>query len=78
MKKILEAAGGAAAAGLGHTLRIGRSAARYVPGWAGAGLVSWGAAMVYVPAGLIVAGAFLLATDALIPARPRRRSGGEL
>ncbi len=76
MKKILETAAGAAAAGAGHTVRISRTAARYAPGWAGAALVSWGAAMAWLPAGLMVAGGFLLAADALIPARPRR-AGGE-
>lgn len=65
---------GGLAAAAGHTLRISRSAARYVPGWAGAGLVSWGASMIYLPAGVIVGGLFLLAADALIPAR---RPGGE-
>ena len=77
MKKHLLAATGAAAAGLGHTVRIGRKAGRYAPGWSGAALVSWGAAMAWLPAGLIVGGLFLLACDALIPARPRR-PGGEV
>lgn len=65
---------GDVAAGCGHTVRLGRTAARYVPGWAGAALISWGAGMVYLPAGVMVAGAFLLAVDALIP---RRSKGGE-
>lgn len=65
---------GALAAAAGHTLRISRSAARYVPGCAGAGLISWGASMVYLPAGVIVGGAFLLAADALIPRRRVQRT----
>ncbi len=70
MRKLLVRAVGAAAAGLGHTVRLGRIATRYVPGWLGAGLVSWGAGLAYLPAGLIVGGMFLLAID-LLP------SGGE-
>ena len=67
MRKHLARAVGAAAAGLGHAVRIGRALARYAPGWLGAGLVSWGAGLVYLPAGLIVGGMFLLAVD-LLPA----------
>jgi hypothetical protein len=63
---------GALAAAAGHTLRISRSAARYLPGWAGAGLITWGAAMIYLPVGVIIGGGFLLAADALIP---RHRGG---
>jgi hypothetical protein len=40
---------------------------RFLPGLAGAGLVSWGAAMVYLPAGLIVAGLALVLVDFRIP-----------
>jgi hypothetical protein len=40
----------------GHTVRIAHS----LIGLAGAALVSWGAAMIYVPAGWIAGGAFLL------------------
>lgn len=58
-----------AAAGTGHTVRIVRSIGRYLPGWAGAGLVSWGIAEVYVPAGIIAAGIFLLAVDQRLPPR---------
>jgi hypothetical protein len=36
---------------------------RWLPGAAGAALISWAALMVYVPAGLAVAGAFCLAAD---------------
>jgi len=38
-------------------------AARRLPGLAGAGLISWAACMVYLPAGLAVAGAFCLMAD---------------
>lgn len=40
----------------GHTVRIAHS----VVGLTGAALVSWGAAMIYIPAGWIAGGAFLL------------------
>ena len=40
----------------------GWTAAR-LPGVLGAGLISWAACMVYVPAGLAVAGAFCLLAD---------------
>lgn len=59
----------------GHTVRLGRAGVRYVPGWAGAGLVSGGAWMAWHPAGLIVAGGFLLALDALIPSTRQRGEG---
>ena len=42
-----------------------------VPGLAGAGMVSWGAALVYVPAGVILGGVFLLAMDRQIKLGPR-------
>jgi len=45
-----------AAAFAGHTVRIAHS----LIGLAGAALVSWGAAMIYTPAGLITGGGFLL------------------
>lgn len=41
----------------GHTVRI----SGVLPGLAGAAMVSWGAAMIYTPAGWIAGGAFLLA-----------------
>jgi hypothetical protein len=34
-----------------------------LPGVAGAGLISWAACMVYLPAGLAIAGAFCLLAD---------------
>lgn len=34
-----------------------------LPGVAGAGLISWAACMVYLPAGLAVAGVFCLMAD---------------
>jgi hypothetical protein len=55
----------------GHTVRI----AHALPGLAGAAMVSWGAAMVYEPAGLIVGGAFMLLLDrqtAVMPWERRR------
>lgn len=74
MKRHMISAIGGVAQGLGYTVRFGRWAARYAPGWIGAGLVAWGAAMAWLPLGLMVGGAFLIAMDALIPARGR---GGE-
>lgn len=70
MRKHLARTVGAAAAALGHAVSLGRIAKPYVPGWLGAALVSWGAGLVYLPAGLIAGGVFLLAID-LLP------SGGE-
>ncbi len=40
----------------------GWTAAR-LPGVAGAGLISWAACMVYLPAGVAIAGAFCLLAD---------------
>ncbi len=68
------AAAGTVAAGLGHAVRLGRLAVLFVPGLAGAALVSWGAWMAWHPAGLIAAGGFCLACDRLLPAPGR---GGE-
>jgi hypothetical protein len=51
----------------GYAVRIARRPARLLPGLAGLGLISWGAAMIYLPAGLIVAGLSLLAIDRQIP-----------
>lgn len=47
------------AAFAGHCVRISRG----LPGLAGAGLISYGAGMVYAPAGVIVAGVFCLLID---------------
>ncbi|MDH6111928.1 hypothetical protein P3T36_006889 [Kitasatospora sp. MAP12-15] len=66
---------GVFATAAGHAVRLGRTGGRYVPGWSGAALVSWGAEMAWRPAGLIVAGAFLLAADALIPGNRQRGEG---
>lgn len=41
----------------GHTVRI----SNVLPGLAGAAMVSWGAAMIYTPAGYITGGLMLLA-----------------
>lgn len=43
----------------------------FLPGLAGAGLVSWGAALVYLPAGVILGGVCLLAMDRQIKLGPR-------
>jgi hypothetical protein len=51
---------GALAAAAGWT--AGKVAA-WLPGVAGAALISWAACMVYVPAGVAVAGAFCLLAD---------------
>ncbi|MDH6134648.1 hypothetical protein P3T37_004052 [Kitasatospora sp. MAA4] len=67
MRRHISSALGAFAAVAGHAVRLGRLGGRYVPGWAGAALVSWGAEMAWRPAGLITAGLFLLAADAVIP-----------
>jgi hypothetical protein len=75
MRRHLQQLLGRLAEAAGHAVRIGRVGARYVPGWAGAALVSWGAALAWRPAGLIVAGAFLLAADALIPSNRHRGEG---
>jgi len=48
------------ASAAGYSWRIARRPVRYLPELAGFGLVSWGAAMVYLPAGVIVAGLSLL------------------
>lgn len=45
------------AALLGHTVRI----ANVLPGLAGAAMTSWGAAMIYTPAGWMLGGGALLA-----------------
>jgi hypothetical protein len=54
------AAAGRAAVAMGAAIRVSRRPARMVPGMAGAGLVAYGAALVYPPAGFIVGGLFLL------------------
>ncbi|GGS87609.1 hypothetical protein GCM10010156_52640 [Planobispora rosea] len=49
------------AADLGGT--AARNARAMLPGLAGAALVCWGVALIYVPAALILAGIFLLMLD---------------
>lgn len=61
----------------GHTVRVYRSVGRYLPGLFGAGFVSWGAAMVYIPAGFIVGGVLLLALDQQIPGRAHSVADGD-
>lgn len=55
------AVAGGAAAFAGHLLRIARKVG--LAGFTGAGLVSYGTALIYLPAGLIVAGLFCLVLD---------------
>ena len=54
---------GALAAGVGHVIGFARVRSRLLPGLAGAAGVCWGAALVYLPAGVILGGVFLLAMD---------------
>ena len=51
------------ASACGYAVRQARRPARLLPGLAGAVLISWGAAMIYTPAGFLVAGALLLLVD---------------
>ncbi|WP_037605830.1 hypothetical protein [Streptacidiphilus rugosus] len=74
MKRHLSNLAGGLATAAGHSVRLGRTALRYLPGWAGAALVSVGAWQAWHPAGFITGGVFLLAMDAMIPVR---RPGGE-
>lgn len=53
----------------GHTVRI----AHILPGMAGAAMVSYGAAMIYTPAGVIIGGAFLLLIDRQIALGAQKR-----
>lgn len=55
------------ASAAGYAWRIARRPVRFLPELAGFGLVSWGAAMVYLPAGLITAGLSLLLVGSQIP-----------
>jgi hypothetical protein len=50
----------------GYAIAKARRPARLLPGLAGAVLLSWGAAMIYAPAGLIAAGLMLLVIDRTI------------
>ncbi len=51
------------AAAAGHTVRLFRGVPRGAPGFIGAGLVSYGTGMIYLPAGVIAAGLFFLLLD---------------
>lgn len=51
------------AAGVGHTLRLGRVVVTHAPGVAGPLLVSLGAWLAWAPAGFAVLGGFLLLLD---------------
>ena len=53
----------------GHTVRI----AHILPGMAGAAMVSYGAAMIYTPAGVIIGGGFLLLLDRQIAVGAQKR-----
>lgn len=57
--------------GLGHVIGFAKRRSAFLPGLAGAALVSWGAALVYLPAGVILGGVFLLAMDRQIKLGPR-------
>jgi hypothetical protein len=64
----------------GHTVRIANRAAPVLPSLAGFGLVSWGAAMIYTPAGWITGGVSLLILGWDLnrtPVAPKPTSGGE-
>jgi len=63
----------ALAVGAGRVIGWARRRSSLLPGLAGAGLASWGTAMAYLPAGVILGGVFLLAMDRQIKIRP----GGE-
>jgi hypothetical protein len=52
----------------GHTWSIVRRPVRFLPELAGLGLISRGAAMIYLPAGYVVAGLCLLLVGSRIPA----------
>jgi hypothetical protein len=65
---------GLSLAGLaGHTVRY----ANVAPALAGFALMSWGAAMIYVPAGWICGGASLLLIGRELNAAPAAPRGGE-
>jgi hypothetical protein len=55
------------AAACGYAVHQARRPARFLPELAGLGLVSWGAAMVYTPAGVIAAGISLILVGSRIP-----------
>lgn len=59
----------------GHTVRIANSVAPVLPALAGFSLVSWGAAMIYSPAGWITGGLALLAIAREINAAPKPPRG---
>lgn len=49
--------------GFGRVIGVARRAVPLVPGVTGACLMSWGTAMIYRPAGVILGGVFLLVLD---------------
>lgn len=55
------------AGGAGYAIRKARRPARFLPELAGLGLVSWGVAMIYAPAGVIAAGVLLVLAGSRIP-----------
>lgn len=61
----------------GHTVRIANRTAGVLPGLAGAAMVSWGAAMIYTPAGWILGGGFILAAGFENNQRRGRRASQE-
>jgi hypothetical protein len=48
-------------------VRAARRPARFLPELAGLGLVAWGVAMIYTPAGVIASGIALLMVGSQIP-----------
>lgn len=55
------------AAACGYAVHQARRPARFLPELAGLGIVSWGVAMIYLPAGVIAAGVSLILVGARIP-----------
>ena len=67
------AVAGRAAIVAGHAIRKVRPALPSMPGLAGAAMVSYGIAMIYLPAGVIAGGAFLLWIGTELNQAPRRK-----
>jgi hypothetical protein len=54
------------ASGAGYAWREARRPVRFLPELVGLGLISWGVAMIYIPAGLIAVGASLMVVGSRI------------
>lgn len=61
--------------GAGNVIGFARRCSVLLPGLAGAAMASYGTALVYKPAGVILGGLFLLAIDRQLS--PRARPRGE-